>query len=76
MPPATPFTLLTCPLCGQSLTPRGGALSCATAHSFDVSRQGYVNHRPGGAPTGVVLTNPSPPDRTGWGVGGVGGWGG
>jgi 23S rRNA (guanine745-N1)-methyltransferase len=56
MPPAAPFTLLTCPLCGQSLTPRGGALSCATAHSFDVARQGYVNLLPGGAHTGTADT--------------------
>jgi 23S rRNA (guanine745-N1)-methyltransferase len=40
---------LACPLCGQGLTQRGGALACPAGHSFDVARQGYVNLVPGGA---------------------------
>lgn len=51
--------VLRCPICGESLRLEGHALVCATRHSFDLARAGYVNllpsqrgaaHRPGDAP--------------------------
>ncbi len=34
---------LACPVCAAGLAGEGGALRCASGHSFDVARQGYVN---------------------------------
>jgi 23S rRNA (guanine745-N1)-methyltransferase len=34
---------LRCPVCRAGLVDAPGALRCATGHSFDVARQGYVN---------------------------------
>ena len=34
---------LICPVCGHDLQPRPGALACASGHSFDVAKEGYVN---------------------------------
>jgi 23S rRNA (guanine745-N1)-methyltransferase len=34
---------LRCPFCRLGLDARGGALACGNGHSFDFSRQGYVN---------------------------------
>ena len=48
--------LLECPHCGQKLTEKSGALACATGHSFDIARQGYVNLLPGGASAGTADT--------------------
>ncbi|WP_269855471.1 putative RNA methyltransferase [Streptomyces sp. RPT161] len=52
----TALNLLTCPLCGQSLTAGAGALKCPKAHAFDIARQGYVNLLSGGAHTGTADT--------------------
>jgi 23S rRNA (guanine745-N1)-methyltransferase len=38
-----------CPLCRAALDMRDGALRCASGHSFDVAKQGYVNLSSGGA---------------------------
>jgi 23S rRNA (guanine745-N1)-methyltransferase len=35
--------LLMCPVCGGSLAEEGRTLKCSQAHSFDISREGYVN---------------------------------
>lgn len=32
-----------CPVCGGELTREGKALVCASRHSYDIARQGYVN---------------------------------
>ena len=32
-----------CPVCGDSLAEVGRTLKCSQAHSFDISREGYVN---------------------------------
>ena len=53
--------LLTCPVCGCGFPPPAAgpppaALRCATGHSFDVARQGYVNLLPGGARPGTADT--------------------
>ena len=60
--------LLVCPVCaasfgltGSALT--GSALGCATGHSFDVARQGYVNLMPGGARPGTADTAEMVADR-------------
>ncbi|MGH2543987.1 MAG: putative RNA methyltransferase, partial [Ardenticatenaceae bacterium] len=37
------FTLLQCPLCQRELSRSGDALRCSHAHSFDLSREGYIN---------------------------------
>ena len=37
-----------CPNCGQSLARDGATWRCASGHSFDVAREGYVNLIPGG----------------------------
>jgi 23S rRNA (guanine745-N1)-methyltransferase len=42
---------LRCPNCGASLTHTDRALSCASGHSFDVARQGYVALPPPGRRT-------------------------
>lgn len=34
---------LRCPLCGQALVARDSALRCASGHTFDIARQGYVS---------------------------------
>lgn len=47
---------LVCPHCGASLTRGGGSLHCATGHSFDIARQGYVNLLPGGASASTADT--------------------
>lgn len=36
-------TILTCPVCGGSLTKQERQFVCPKNHSFDVARQGYVN---------------------------------
>lgn len=41
--PAQVLAALACPHCGGALAPVGGALGCASGHSFDVARQGYAN---------------------------------
>jgi 23S rRNA (guanine745-N1)-methyltransferase len=38
---------LACPHCASELTQVGSSLRCATAHTFDIARQGYVNLLPG-----------------------------
>jgi 23S rRNA (guanine745-N1)-methyltransferase len=38
---------LRCPFCRLGLDARGAALACGSGHSFDLSRQGYVNLLPG-----------------------------
>ncbi|MBI5231048.1 MAG: 23S rRNA methyltransferase [Coriobacteriales bacterium] len=40
---------LACPHCGRSLELRERVVACASGHSFDVARQGYVNLLPGDA---------------------------
>lgn len=34
---------LTCPICGNTLTRQERTYRCASAHTFDIARQGYVN---------------------------------
>lgn len=41
--------VLSCPHCGLALLVRGETLACASGHSFDVARQGYVSLLPSGA---------------------------
>ncbi len=41
-----PLDRFLCPLCAQALRPDGGALRCASKHTFDVAREGYVNLLP------------------------------
>ncbi|MGB4441124.1 MAG: methyltransferase domain-containing protein [Coriobacteriia bacterium] len=48
--------LLACPHCGAELAEAGGALACASGHSFDIARQGYVNLLPGDATAGTADT--------------------
>jgi 23S rRNA (guanine745-N1)-methyltransferase len=43
--------LLRCPVCAAALSESEGALRCASAHSFDIARQGYVNLVPGAGDT-------------------------
>jgi 23S rRNA (guanine745-N1)-methyltransferase len=40
--------LLICPVCGERLARAGRALTCPHSHSFDTSREGYVNLLLGG----------------------------
>lgn len=40
--PADPCRLA-CPICGEPLERRDGALRCPAGHSFDIAREGYVN---------------------------------
>ncbi len=35
--------LLSCPVCHLRFTPVGNALKCASGHSFDIAKEGYVN---------------------------------
>jgi len=48
--------LLACPVCGRGFILRPPALRCASGHSFDIARQGYVNLLPGGARPGTADT--------------------
>lgn len=48
--------LLVCPVCGADFQIREGSLRCATAHTFDIARQGYVNLLPGNARPGTADT--------------------
>ncbi|MBZ5487294.1 methyltransferase domain-containing protein [Halomonas aquamarina] len=41
-----PFDALACPLDGAPLTQEQGAWRCASGHSFDIARHGYVNLLP------------------------------
>ncbi|RUR34324.1 putative RNA methyltransferase [Vreelandella nanhaiensis] len=41
-----PFKALACPLDGDPLTQVEGTWRCATGHSFDIAKQGYVNLLP------------------------------
>lgn len=41
--------LLRCPHCGLGFGAEGGSLRCASGHTFDIARQGYVNLLPGDA---------------------------
>ena len=45
--------LLLCPHCGSGLSLAERSLQCATGHSFDIARQGYVNLLPGDSPPGT-----------------------
>jgi 23S rRNA (guanine745-N1)-methyltransferase len=49
---------LSCPICGADLTLAlgRGSVSCASNHSFDVARHGYVNLLRGDAQTGTADT--------------------
>lgn len=42
----TPFQALACPLDGAPLQRSGNAWCCASGHSFDIARQGYVHLLP------------------------------
>ena len=42
----SPFQALACPLDGEPLHLEGGTWRCASNHSFDVAKQGYVNLLP------------------------------
>ncbi|MGW3564281.1 putative RNA methyltransferase [Streptomyces sp. NPDC000941] len=53
---AEPFDALLCPLCGDGLRPRTGALGCARGHAFDIARQGYASLLVGGASTASADT--------------------
>lgn len=55
--------LLTCPVCGAGFALAGPALRCASGHSFDVAKQGYVNLMPGGARPGTADTAEMVADR-------------
>lgn len=46
--------LLRCPHCGGPLTSNLATLFCASGHSFDIARQGYVSLLPGDAVTGTA----------------------
>ncbi len=39
----TEETLLTCPICRETLTREQNALRCSRGHSYDIARGGYVN---------------------------------
>jgi len=47
---------LECPHCTAPLSSEGATLRCASGHSFDVARQGYVNLLPPKAHTGTADT--------------------
>ena len=55
--------LLVCPVCGAGFALAGPVLRCATGHSFDVAKQGYVNLMPGGARPGTADTAEMVADR-------------
>jgi len=42
-------SLLICPACGQALTQNGNVLRCASGHSYDIAKEGYVNLLPANA---------------------------
>lgn len=46
--PARAVALLACPVCAAGLTEVGGALVCASGHSFDRAKQGHVTLLPPG----------------------------
>jgi len=48
---------LRCPLCAAPFEATGSALVCATGHSFDLARQGYVNLLTGRAPARADTTD-------------------
>jgi 23S rRNA (guanine745-N1)-methyltransferase len=48
--------LLACPHCGAALSPSDGSVACASGHSFDVAREGYVSLLPGDARLGSADT--------------------
>jgi 23S rRNA (guanine745-N1)-methyltransferase len=48
--------LLACPHCGTPLSRQGATVACASAHSFDVARHGYVSLLPGDARLGSADT--------------------
>lgn len=48
--------LLRCPLCFEPFAVVDAALRCASGHSFDIARQGYVNLLPGDARPGTADT--------------------
>lgn len=58
------YELLECPVCRERLERVGGSLRCATNHSFDIARQGYVNLLPGGAEPGTADTREMVAART------------
>jgi len=39
-------SLFSCPICGRPLTHEGSRYVCPQNHSFDLSREGYVNLLP------------------------------
>lgn len=47
---------LACPHCGGILLREAAAYGCASGHSFDIARQGYVNLLPASAHTGTADT--------------------
>ncbi|MBE0416798.1 MAG: methyltransferase domain-containing protein [Coriobacteriia bacterium] len=47
---------LACPHCGENLSISASTVRCATGHSFDIARQGYVSLLPGDAHTGTADT--------------------
>lgn len=47
---------LACPVCGDALFAHESSLRCHAGHSYDLSRQGYVNLLPGGSHTGTADT--------------------
>jgi 23S rRNA (guanine745-N1)-methyltransferase len=55
--------LLVCPVCGAGFALAGAVLRCATGHSFDVAKRGYVNLMPGGARPGTADTAEMVADR-------------
>jgi 23S rRNA (guanine745-N1)-methyltransferase len=50
------LNLLACPHCAGSLSRSGGSVACASGHSFDVARSGYLSLLPGDAQLGSADT--------------------
>jgi 23S rRNA (guanine745-N1)-methyltransferase len=50
--------LLECPHCGAALAPAGPRVACASGHSFDRARHGYLSLLPGDARLGSADTAP------------------
>lgn len=48
--------LLACPHCGAALSRSEGSVACASGHSFDIAREGYVSLLPGDARLGSADT--------------------
>lgn len=46
-----PIAALTCPICGNTLSQQGHSVACPARHSFDISREGYINLTLGAAPS-------------------------